>query len=163
MTNNTLIALQPRMSNGRNQVLDGTRTVFIRTHGTRLGSGSVTAAELDSAFQPAFGVSVTACRRIANGLIIELLNAADKEKCIDRYVVVRGLRCRVHVHNSKASQSQPTNVRPETVAIPEQPQQRAATTLTPTAGPAPIVDPNQVINDALLAFDSQRATPQASN
>jgi hypothetical protein len=148
--------------------------------GTRLGSGTVTAAELDSAFQPAFGVSVTACRRIANGLIIELLNAADKEKCIDRYVVVRGLRCRVHIHavqnqaiaaaattaaredKSKASQSQPTNVRRETAAMPEQPEQRAATTLTPTSAPAPIADPNQVINDALLALDSQRATPQAT-
>lgn len=167
-------------NNGRNKVLDATRTVFIRTHRTRLGSGAVSVAELDTSFQTAFGVSVTACRRIANGLIIELLNTADKEKCIDRFVVVRGLRCRVHSHLVRATEeiataaaaravledkhkaSRPTNVRRETGAIPEQPQQRAATTATSTPVPAPVVDPNQVMSDALLALDSQRATPQAT-
>jgi hypothetical protein len=168
---------QPRMSNCGNKVLDATRTVFIRTHRTRLGSGAVSAAELDSAFQPAFGVSVSGCRRIANGLIIELLNATDKEKCLDLYVVVRGLACASRymltlcrrqrsptaAHKSasgdnKRKESLTTNAQLETAAIPD-PQPRAAST---TAAPAPIVDPNRVMSDALLALDSQRATPQAT-
>jgi hypothetical protein len=66
-------------SNRRNKLLDASRTVFIRTRGTRLGSGAVTVAELESAFQPAFGVSVSGCRRIDNGLIVELLNSGQGE------------------------------------------------------------------------------------
>jgi hypothetical protein len=166
---------------GRNQVLDSTRTIFLRTTGTRLGSGTVSAADLDPVFQSACGVCVTGCRRISNGLIVELLNAADKEKCVGLYVVVRGLRCRVHTHvvrtsgataaaaattamqDNKHDSSQPGKVRPETVANPVPQLQRAATTTT-TAVPTtpPVADPIRVINDALLALDSHRATPQAT-
>jgi len=66
-------------------------------------------------------------------------------------------------HNSDSSQPGDVRVRSETVANPE-PQQRAVAPPTAAAAPAApaIVDPVRVINDALLALDSHRTTPQAT-
>jgi hypothetical protein len=87
-------------SRQRPQLLDTTRTVFIRTSGTRLGTGIASLRDLNDAFQEAFGdnVTVTGFRKIGNGLIIELNSETNKNKCLGGQLSVLGLKCRVHTH-----------------------------------------------------------------
>jgi hypothetical protein len=176
----------PNMS-GRRPLLDTTRTVFIRTSGTRLSTGFVSVHDLNDAFQEAFGdsVTVTHFRKIGNGLIIELNSEANKNKTLDGQLVILGLKCRVNTHivqnkppkQKKASQPQIAASTATTAAESGSQLQKhenrvqkedgqmqiPPTTANPTQRPADQQQQEQqhlqTIKDALGQLDSHSVTP----